>query len=176
MIHYLRKRLYSNLYIVGTTLALLLTFSTSIQAGSHHHGHHHMPGDVMVHGGWVREAPPSAQVLAAYMVIKNMGKENQSLKEAQSPDFKTIEIHNTIHKNGMATMVKMKDLPVPAGETATLKPGGKHIMLIGPKRLLREGDTVSLTLIFDHDLKKEVKLSVKKGFGNRQQDHHHHHH
>ena len=52
-------------------------------------------------------------------------------------------------------------LEVPAGGEVALKPSGMHLMLIGLKRPLVEGETVAITLLFDGGVRLEAKLAVE---------------
>lgn len=49
-----------------------------------------------------------------------------------------------------------------AGATVKLQPGGLHIMLMGLKPPLKEGDRVPLTLRFDQAGEVKVELHVDK--------------
>jgi hypothetical protein len=66
----------------------------------------------------------------------------------------------------MAGMVmKMRPLAgldIPAGQSVTLKPGGEHIMLMGLKGPLREGQSFPLTLTFEKAGAREVTVAVEK--------------
>ena len=42
---------------------------------------------------WVREAPPNARVLAAFMVIDNQSPESQTLVSVSCDDFERVEMH-----------------------------------------------------------------------------------
>ena len=50
---------------------------------------------------------------------------------------------------GALSELPVADDNVPAGGQAELKPGGLHIMLIGLKRELNQGDAVRLILVFE---------------------------
>jgi copper(I)-binding protein len=50
---------------------------------------------------------------------------------------------------GMMSMKPVDAIPVPAGETVDLKPGGYHVMLIGLTKDLKAGDTLDVTLTFE---------------------------
>jgi copper(I)-binding protein len=52
-------------------------------------------------------------------------------------------------------------LPLPAGKTVDLKPGGYHVMLMGLSGPLRAGDTVPLTLTIEDKAGKKTALEVK---------------
>lgn len=98
-----------------------------------------------VSDAWIREAPPTASVLAAYMVIRNAGTTPAQISRITSPDFGHVEMHRTVMENGVASMVPIGKLEIPAGEQITLKPGGTHLMLIDPRHPLHAGDMVNLT-------------------------------
>ena len=50
---------------------------------------------------------------------------------------------------GMMQMVPVDEIPVPAGETVALEPGGYHIMLLDLAAPLEVGDTIEVTLTFE---------------------------
>jgi copper(I)-binding protein len=60
--------------------------------------------------------------------------------------------------------MKMRELPdgiaVPAQQTVELKPGGLHVMLMGLKHPLVEGETFPLTLEFEHAGTLEVEVTI----------------
>ena len=121
---------------------------------------------------WVREAPPSARVLAAYMSIKNPGDSAITINGISSPDFEYAEIHRTVINDGVARMLHIKQLDVPANGIIRLEPGGLHLMLFNPKRMLAEGDTITLTI----HLGNETCMTVSTPVVRQDDDHSRHHH
>lgn len=95
---------------------------------------------------WVREAPPSSRVLAAYMSISNPGDAAVSISGISSPDFERAELHRSIVTEGMARMQPVEHIGVPANGSIRLEPGGLHLMLFKPRRALAAGDRTTLTL------------------------------
>jgi copper(I)-binding protein len=67
---------------------------------------------------------------------------------ASSPVAETVEPHRTVNEGGVMRMLPARDLALPAGNLVEFKPGGLHIMLIGLKAPLRQGDSFALTLRF----------------------------
>ena len=61
--------------------------------------------------------------------------------------------------------MKMRPLPnginLPAGQPVTLKPGGMHIMLMGLKQPLKQGESFPLTLSLQKGGMKEVNVAVE---------------
>lgn len=114
---------------------------------------------------WVREGPPSMQVLAGYMVIRNTGHVGKTLVGASSPLFAKVEFHETLHQGHMATMVSRDSLVIDAGSQVQLKPNGYHMMLIAPQgpKPLRAGDKVPLALNFSDGSQLAFQAVVRRG-------------
>lgn len=95
------------------------------------------------------EMAMGGSVTGAYMQITNAGVNDDVLIAARTEAARTVEIHETRIEDDIARMVELEEgLPVPAGETVMLEPGGAHVMLIGLPQDLLPNETVSLTLVF----------------------------
>jgi periplasmic copper chaperone A len=101
---------------------------------------------IQIRDAWIREAPPGSTVLAGYLTLVNQGKADVTITGVSSPDFGAAEIHLSRMENGLAQMVPVEELVIPAGKTVTLQPGSYHLMLFRPARDLHEGDSVTLRL------------------------------
>lgn len=126
-----------------------------------------------IENAWVREAPPTARVLGAFMHLHNTSEQELVIQGASSADFERVEIHQTVMTDGVARMVPQASLRLGAGEHIDLKPGSYHLMLIGPTRRLSAGDQVAIQLQCgkrNHTLQAEVR----KGMGGDEHEHHHH--
>jgi periplasmic copper chaperone A len=96
---------------------------------------------------WARATPPSAQTGAVYVTFRNDAQLPMSITGGTSVVCTTVEIHDHIkHEDGSAEMVRIQALDLEPGKSVTLKPGGLHIMLIGLRSPLVEGNTIALTL------------------------------
>jgi len=108
---------------------------------------------------WVREAPPMAKNLAGYAEVTNAGQEALTIVSIISPIFERVEMHVTTLKNGMMRMKHLENLTLAAGESVYFEPGGKHFMLIKPKKPIKAGLTVPFLIklqseeVFSFDLK-----------------------
>lgn len=118
--------------------------------------------DVSVESPWVREAPPTAKMLASYMVLRNNGDANEILKSATAKGFKRVEIHRTMIKDGIASMEAQNSLSIPAKDSVALMPGGYHLMLIDGDHPLKAGESVELSLTFDNQKTLEVQAPVRQ--------------
>lgn len=124
---------------------------------------------------WVREPPPTQEVLAAYMRIHNDAFDPRRITAVSSPDFRSVEMHRTVMQDGLARMVPQPDIVIPARGEVVLEPGGYHLMLIGPLKPLRAGNRVTIRLQLGTDLQQTVEAEVRQDDGSMA-DHEHHHH
>lgn len=115
-----------------------------------------------IEAGWVRATQPGAQAGAAYLNVTNTGKMPDRLLGGSAPGVKRVEIHEMSVTGGVMRMRHLAEgLPIPAGGTATLKPGGYHIMLIGLASPLKAGASLPLTLRFEKAGTVTVNLPIK---------------
>ena len=117
---------------------------------------------IVVRDAWVREAPPGAAVLAAYFTLENTGTKADKLVAVVGPDFDKIEIHATEIRAGVARMIALDALPIPAHAVVKLAPGGQHLMLHHPRRALAAGMNVKLELRFDSGTRLTVIAPVRR--------------
>lgn len=103
-------------------------------------------GPLQVENAWIREAPPGSATLAGYLTLVNRGATPVTISEISSPEFGAAEIHLSRVENGVAKMIAVGNLEIPAGSSVMLQPGGYHLMLFRPVRELHAGDTVTLHL------------------------------
>jgi copper(I)-binding protein len=121
---------------------------------------------------WVREPPPGASAVGAFMVLKNTGNEPAVIEAITSPIGDAVEMHRTLYSGGMARMVPQNSLTVPANGELVLKPGSYHIMVIRPPAL-KDGEHVALELELADGSRVPVDAVVRRKAGG---GHHHHHH
>ena len=107
------------------------------------------------------------------MVLKNTADTPRTITRIDSPDFRDAQIHRTVVEDGVAKMLPVEQLQLPASGSVTLEPGGLHLMLFDPQRPLRDGDTVIL-LIHDSDGDSiTVHAPVVRKTGGHDHSHHH---
>ncbi|MFL0801406.1 MAG: copper chaperone PCu(A)C [Agarilytica sp.] len=122
------------------------------------------PDTVAVMNAWVREAHPNADVNAGYMTLINAGSENVTIVSANSAAFEKVEFHEMAVDDGMMQMRELKSIDIPVSGQVQFVPGGKHLMLKTPKRRVKDGDIVSVELIFSNGMSQVLNLGVKKDF------------
>jgi len=143
--------------MINYTRKLLLTLCLLLMAGAIWAN-----DKLSISRAWSPEAPPVVKVLAAYALIENKSANDITIVSIQSPDFNKVEIHRIESENGMMSMVKQAQLTIPAGKVISLQPGEIHIMLIGPRKIFRDGDTLQLNLELDNGQQQTFMVPVRK--------------
>ncbi len=126
---------------------------------------------VRVEGAWARAAIAGGNG-AAYASLVNDTDAADRLIAVKGDVAKAIEIHEMTMTDGVMQMRKIDGLDVPAKGRAELAPGGNHIMLIGLTAALTEGETLSLTFVFEKAVEVVVQLPVGKAGASDAHDHH----
>lgn len=108
-----------------------------------------------VTGGWVRMAP-GMPMGAAFGVIRNTCATPVEVTGVSSPAFANVSLHETRIERGVSRMRAVPVLVLRAGGSVELRPGGLHVMLMGPRGplsrtvrvdfLLRDGRRVGADL------------------------------
>lgn len=135
--------------------AVILSIATLLAAGAQ--------AQVTVKDPWVRATVPAAKASGAFMLVQSA--QDARLVEVRSPVAAMVELHQMSMENGMMKMGAVEGIDLPAGKPVALASGGYHVMLMGLKQQMKEGDTVPLTLVVQKKDKKletvEVKALVK---------------
>lgn len=124
---------------------------------------------------WSRALPPTSVTGAVFVSVFNQG-ETDHLLAAQSPVAQALELHNHLEQDGLMQMIEVQEIEIPgAGGLLELKPGSYHIMLIGLKQPLREGDRFPLQLSFARSGTIELEVEVRSMDAGTGAEHLHHH-
>ena len=119
-------------------------------------------GDIVVDNAWVREAPPGARMMAAYLVINNLGGSDVELVSVDSPAFAHVMMHKSETVDGVARMIHQDSLVIPAHGSLALEPGSFHLMMPAPEKRLTQGDKVDLLLHFADERSVRVTAVIRK--------------
>lgn len=124
----------------------------------------------------VRAMPPGSPATGAFFILHNTSEHDAAVIGGSSPAAKTVELHTHVQEDGQFKMRQIDRIDVPAGQQVTLEPGGLHVMLIGPTKDLKVGDTVSLTLDFEGGHSQAFDLPVQEISASGHGSHGGHHH
>ncbi len=99
---------------------------------------------------------------AIFLEIMNHADVDDRLIGVASDVAEKVEMHtHTESADGVMSMDAVpKGVPVAALQSHALQRGGDHIMLMGLKQDLKDGDTIHLTLTFEHAGVVEVDVPV----------------
>lgn len=138
-------------------IALLAAAVLSLPAAAHDYE----LGTLAINHPWSRPTMPGMSMGVAYLSITNRGAKPDALIGASMSLAESVEIHQTRVVDGMARMRPMSEVPLPAGATVKIEPGGTHLMLVGLKEPLVAGRRLPLTLEFREAGSITVELSVE---------------
>ncbi|HEY6259335.1 MAG TPA: copper chaperone PCu(A)C [Xanthobacteraceae bacterium] len=119
-------------------------------------------GAIEIADPWTRATPKGASVGGAYMTITNKGSETDRLMSVSSPVAERAEVHQMTMDNGVMTMRPVQGgLEIKPGESVTLKPQSFHLMLLGLKQPLAQGERVKATLDFAKAGKIDLEYAIE---------------
>jgi copper(I)-binding protein len=118
--------------------------------------------DPQVENAWIRAAPPTAHMLAAYMDVTNPGPEDIRIVAADCSGFKRTEIHRSEIINEVATMSRQESVTITAGGSVSFAPGGLHLMLHNPLAPLKPGMDIECTLVLHNGTRLSAVFPVRK--------------
>ncbi len=119
-------------------------------------------GELRVEQPWARaSATQGAKAGAAYFTLVNLGAEADRLIAVATPVAKMASLHHSVMDKGVMKMLPVAAVEVSPGEPAVLRPGGLHVMLMGLKAPLIEGETVTLTLTFEKAGSIEIEVTIQ---------------
>jgi copper(I)-binding protein len=100
-------------------------------------------------------------VAGGFLSISNTGSADDTLIAATSPFAGDVQLHEMKMEGDVMKMQELPaGIPVPAGQTVMLKPGGLHLMFMQLKQPLVEGTQVPVTLTFEKAGTVELLLDV----------------
>jgi copper(I)-binding protein len=136
---------------------------------------------MQVHDAYARAASTMAVSGAAFMAVTNPTQTDDRIVAVTSEIAERVELHTHIQSaEGVMQMVKLDDgIPLPAGETVMLERGALHVMFLGLRQPLAHGDSIEVTLEFEHaeplTLTIPVDLERMPAHGGDMQHGHGHH-
>lgn len=109
-------------------------------------------------------APPSAgRNGSAYMIIENRSAQPDRLIGASSPAANVTELHTMVMDGDIMRMRKVEGVDIPPNSNVVLQPGhGFHVMLLGLKTPLVQGESIPLALMFARGGTVQVKVAIDR--------------
>ena len=147
---------------ITRSLAAALGFAVAQFAAASAQAAGYDVGKIHIAEPWARATPKGASVGGGYMTITNTGNELDKLIGGSTSVSSKFEVHEMSMDNGVMKMRPVTGgLEIKPGQTATLAPGGYHVMLVGLKEQLKEGEHFKATLEFAKAGKVDVDFAVE---------------
>jgi len=145
--------------------------------GEHHHGMEmkaaeFVPvkiGDLVLTAAFVKSMTPGQPVGGGFVTIANTGHHDDRLiSVATASEAGHVELHEMKMEGDVMRMRQLVDgIPLPAGATTEMKPGGLHMMFMDVKVPFAAGATVKATLAFEKAGSVEIDIPVIDGKGGK---------
>jgi copper(I)-binding protein len=107
-------------------------------------------GALVIDSPWTRATPGGAKVAGGYMTISNQGSAPDRLIGGSFPRATRFEVHE-MQMEG--TVMRMRPLPngleIKPQQAVKLAPGGYHLMFMGLKQPLKQGEKIKGQLVFE---------------------------
>ena len=158
---YMSNQLSLPILLVAAGLALCLP-AFAHDAASHGTSHTQMiVGDIEISGAFSRATLPGAPVAGGFLTLTNKGSVDDVLVSASAPIAAETQLHEMAMEGDVMKMRRIEGgIPVPAGASVALQPGGLHVMFLGLNTALAEGDSVPVTLTFEQAGTITIDMSV----------------
>lgn len=119
-------------------------------------------GGLAVTDAWSRTTPPGVTVGVVYFKLHNDTAKSDRLLKLKTSIASSTAVHRTEVIEGVARMRNVAVLHVAAGERVAFEPGGMHVMLMGLRKPLVEGQKFDLELQFEVAGPRKVRVNVRK--------------
>jgi copper(I)-binding protein len=117
--------------------------------------------DLQAHHPWARASLGAHQTGAAYMTLVNFGSTADRLIAISTPAAKRAQLHgHSMDDQGVMKMRPVDGIEVPPKGETTLQPGGLHVMLMGLRAPLKEGESITMTLRFKQAGEIDVTVAI----------------
>ncbi|MDX2319769.1 MAG: copper chaperone PCu(A)C [Moritella sp.] len=127
--------------------------------------------NMMIMDSWVRAAPPSAKVQAAFFTLMNHSDKPIVFTDVEAQGFGHSELHLSSKKDGVMVMEKQQQITIPANTVFQFKPGSYHVMLLEPNKIAAPGEQVTISFTLLSGEKITTKMPVKRDNSKTKMDH-----
>jgi copper(I)-binding protein len=144
-----------NAFRTFVTVALALSWSSVATA------YDYKLGTLEIDHPWARATPPTAPAGGGYLTITNKGAAADRLVSVKSPAAGAVQVHEMKMEGNVMRMREVEGgLAIAPGATVALAPGGLHLMMMGLKMPLKQGEKVPVTLVFEKAGSIDIELDV----------------
>lgn len=133
--------------------------------------HEYKIGDLVIDHPMTFNTAATAKSGGGYLTVTNNGTTDDKLIGVKA-DFPKVMLHTTEEKDGIARMMHVDAIDVPAGGSVALEPGGLHVMFMGlGGDGFDVGEKIPATLIFENAGEIEIIFNVEERGASDKTDH-----
>ena len=114
--------------------------------------------DLILHGGYAFSSFEGQKSTAVYITMINNSQRPIDILGLNTDIAKKAEFHDIIEEGNIVKMKKINKLIIKKGETLFFQPGGKHIMLFGLNKRLK--DKEKFLIFFETSDKKNISAEI----------------
>jgi copper(I)-binding protein len=118
-------------------------------------------GDLVIMEPWARATIGQVKTGAVYLTVINHGAAGDRLLALSTPVAAKAQLHSNIVDAGVMKMRPVEAIDIEAKGSTALEPGGVHVMLMGVRNPLEEGDVFPMTLTFETAGSVDVEVHVQ---------------
>ena len=119
-------------------------------------------GALKISAPWARATPKGAVVGGGYMTITNTGTSADRLLGGTTEISSRFELHEMSMDNGVMKMREVaQGIEIKPGDKIEFKPGSYHMMFLGLKQQLVQGQHLKATLQFEKAGKVDVDFAIE---------------
>lgn len=144
----------------------VLALAAALMLAAPAFAHDVVQGDIQIIHPHIPQPAASAKAAGGFMAIVNTGTEADRLLAAESDIAMKVEVHESkVDENGVGTMEHVEFIEIPAGGTVNLQHGGYHVMFMGLKGTLTEGEMHKGVLVFERAGRVEIEFQIEPPIG-----------
>jgi copper(I)-binding protein len=143
---------------IGVVSTLILT-----GCGGPNEAAHRQPiaslGSIEIYDAYA-PAPAAPDVGSLYFTVINTGSKIDTLTAIETSVGLNAALHEVVDEGGTMRMHPTGPVPIAAGDTLRLNPGGYHVMLTGLSHRPQVGDTIDVALTFYRASRISISVPV----------------
>ena len=142
-------------YIAVATMVIATLISGRVMAADY------KVGSLEIMAPWSRATPKGAATAIGYMTIKNDGTIPDRLVGGSVDFAGGFQLHSMVMEGDVSKMRELEGVDIAPGQTIEFKPGGSHVMFVGLKHPLTEGEHIKGTLVFERAGTAQIEYDVQ---------------
>ncbi len=92
---------------------------------------------------------PGSHAAVGYLSLHNQSNAPLTINNISSPGFDIVQMHETVIRDGVASMQALPSVTIQPGADLEFTAGGKHLMLLQPTRDTAIWSNVTLEIHYD---------------------------